>query len=167
MCSVRINFSEKPLLHHLSHGGKNDDETGKALVAKVISTALSDQAIITIVSEFKLTEADLVHLYCSMIDGLPDPRIYAGGPMLVPTLFLMEPHRLRKLATDIDRNIAALGESKRQFAIMQVAMDAAEDVWLEHTSASGQRALLVRAWFMAGVAALFVILAIIGFYTWS
>ena len=73
-----------------------------------------------------------------IIHLMPNPCIIAGGLLLVPTLFFMEPMRFEGLASNIARHIDGLSESERKQVIVAIAEKAAQQTWDAHTAARGE-----------------------------
>lgn len=102
---MSINMAEKRLLTHLRMGGQPTDEVGKTLVYRFAQKAWSDSAVAKASRQYGLTLDELAGLYGLVLEALmPEPWMNAGGPMLVPTQWFMEPHRLESLLLETTRD---------------------------------------------------------------
>jgi len=106
--SMSINLAEKRLLTHIRMGGQPTDEVGVTLVKRFAQKAWSDAAVAKASRQYGLTLDELAGLYGMVIENLmPEPWMNAGGPMLVPTQWFMEPHRLESLLLETTREAPA------------------------------------------------------------
>jgi hypothetical protein len=113
MGNVAISLAEKRLLRHLSLGGRPDDEVGKDLISKFATKVWTDSSVAGILRQHGVTIQELATMYLAVIDSLmPTPWMNAGGPLLVPTQWFMEPHRIDNLLVEIDRDAAGLGRDE-------------------------------------------------------
>jgi len=139
MSSLKINLAEKRLLSHLQLGGTVDDAVGRQLVVKFAQTAYADGDIAAIAARHHISTNDICIIYASMVQELmPNPCIEAGGLMLVPTLFFMEPFRFEGLASEIATRAAGLSDEDRRVKIRELAVEAGSQTWHTHTSARGE-----------------------------
>lgn len=105
MGSLAINRAEKKLLMHLRLGGSCTDDVGVQLVNKFAAKVWNDPTTAPILRHYEMTFEEVVALYGVVIESLmPSPWMNVGGPMLVPTQWFMEPHRLESLLVAAGRN---------------------------------------------------------------
>jgi hypothetical protein len=139
MGALKINMAEKRLLHHLSSGGKPDDDVGTQLVLKVAQTAWSDETVSPVVRAHGVTIEELAFMYGSVIDALmPEPWMNVSGPMLVPTQWLMEPHRLDNLFVEVSRDFSRTPRKEWLEGLISRATELARETKEAHDSAYGK-----------------------------
>lgn len=98
MGAMKINRAEKDLLAHLAEGGSPSDATGKRHIQRFAATVAEDKSTKPILSRHGISEEEVAELYREVLEALmPEPWMKSGGPMLVPTQWFMEPHRLDEL----------------------------------------------------------------------
>jgi hypothetical protein len=106
MGAFKINRAEKPLLAHLARGGSPQDDIGRTHIAHFAHTVATDSSTAPVLARHGIGEAEVAMLYREVLQALmPDPWMNVSGPILVPTQWFMEPHRL----DDILRPYAASG----------------------------------------------------------
>lgn len=142
MSKVAISIAEKRLLKHLAAGGSVDDATGQSFVAAFVNRALTDSEVMEVVRRTGTGPAELRFLYTVMIRVLmPNPAIKCGGPLLVPTLVFMEPHRLELLLKLCRQMSEGLTDKEMLRVTADVAETVAKDIWLSHNEAYGEQSL--------------------------
>jgi hypothetical protein len=152
MSKIAISIADKHLLNHLRLGGRHDDNVGSELIERIVGTALRDPTIANIASEFGLSYLELCLIYSAMLEQLmPNPCINAGGLLLTPSLFFMEPLRFEKFANDVGpKALNILGNIDEIFStnlsnnagnrtayLMTEARNAAQRTWDEQTQQRG------------------------------
>jgi hypothetical protein len=113
MGKMAISMAEKRLLEHLRLGGRPDDEIGRALIWKLATKVWNDSSVAGILRQHGVTIQEVATMYLAVIDSLmPTPWINVSGPMLVPTQWYMEPHRLENLLVETTRDAAGKGREE-------------------------------------------------------
>jgi len=139
MSAQSINFAEKRLLNHLQLGGSVTDDVGRQLVMRFAQKAWSDSQIRAICERQGFDLEDICVIYAAMIQSLmPNPCIAAGGLLLVPTLFFMEPFRLEAMLSQLHRDLQGRVGTERRAFIIEIASEAARQCWEAHSAARGE-----------------------------
>ena len=143
MTKLEISTAEKPLLLHLKNGGNADDDKAHDCIANFVTAVSQDDEIKGIVDRHGSSSGDLYMIYRVMLDAtMPSPCIEAGGPLLVPTLFFMEPIRLDALLADVSRLAAEKQNYERKMILIEASEICAKQVWKAHTQARGESRFL-------------------------
>jgi hypothetical protein len=105
MGNIRINFAEKRLLNHLQLGGQPGDRVGLEVINKFALTIWTDESVAPVFRRHGVTTDELAALILAVIDAtMPCPWTkVGGGPMLIPTGWFMEPHRIENLLLEVSR----------------------------------------------------------------
>jgi len=145
MSKISINIAEKGLLTHIRMGGSVFDPVGKEYLVKFATKALSDSSISEIARRYNISHQDICLIYANMISELmPNPCIDSGGPLLVPTLFFMEPFRFEGLASEISARTAGDSDDERLRKLMELSFAAARQTWNAHTTARGEARFVIQ-----------------------
>ncbi len=143
MSKIEISQSEKPLLLHLKNGGSPKDDKGHDCIAHFVTAALKDEEVNTVLKRHDASQSDAYMIYRAMLDAtMPNPCIEAGGPLLVPTLFFMEPVRLDALLADVRRLAVQKNNLERNMILVEASEICARQVWTAHTQARGESKFL-------------------------
>ena len=146
MSKITISTAEKPLLLHLKNGGKISDDVSHDHLACFVTKALKDDDVKAVVDRHNSSSSDLYLIYRAMIDAtMPNPCIEAGGPLLVPTLFFMEPIRFDALLADVNRLTVQKSNMERQMILVDISEVCAKNVWYAHTKARGESRYFTQA----------------------
>lgn len=120
MAAFAISVAEKRLLHHLQVGGSVQDEVGRQLVGRFAHKMWAQSEIKSILTQYEFTLQEIALMYAETIHSLmPNPCIEKGGPLLVPTLFFMEPHRLENLLLEVRRDTKGLSQEQRLSVLVE------------------------------------------------
>ncbi len=99
MGKMGISMAENRLREHLSLGGRPDDQIGRELIWKFATKVWSERTVAPALRQHGVTIQELATMYEAVIESLmPRPWMYVAGPMLVPTQWFMEPHRIENLS---------------------------------------------------------------------
>ena len=105
MGKLGISMAEKRLLRHLRLGGRPDDEIGRQLIWKFCTKVWTEPSVAPALRQHGVTIEELAEMYLRVIESLmPRPWMNVGGPLLVPTQWFMEPHRLENLLVEVSRD---------------------------------------------------------------
>jgi hypothetical protein len=106
MGKLTTSFTEKGMLQHLQLGGTLRDQVGSELLS-TFALKTSSEHVGGLMVPYQLTTKRLEAMYAAVVEALmPNPTINAGGPLLVPTAFFMEPHRLETILWLAKRDLA-------------------------------------------------------------
>lgn len=144
MTKVGISLAEKRLLEHLRLGGRPDDQVGRELIWKFATKMWSEGAVAAALKQHGVTIQEVATMYLAVIDGLmPEPWMNVGGPLLVPTQWFMEPHRLENLLVETTRD--ARGRSREEWLrlLVEKATDLAHATKAVHDERFGPASVQV------------------------
>lgn len=145
MSKLTLSLAEKGLLSHLQLGGSVFDPVGKEYLVKFATKALGESEIAEIAKRYNISHQDICLIYANMVSELmPNPCIESGGPLLVPTLFFMEPFRFQGLASEISARTSGQSEDERMRIMMELSFAAARQTWEAHTAARGEAKFVIR-----------------------
>lgn len=95
MGAMAINRAEKKMLVHLIQGGQPDDEGGQEYANHFAQVVSKDKTTAPILRKHGMTLGQVAEFYRRVLSNLmPEPWMNVSGPILVPTQWFMEPHRL-------------------------------------------------------------------------
>jgi hypothetical protein len=140
MSALSLKLAEMPLLNHLQLGGSVTDLVGQGLAMRFARKAMADSKIRKICDQNDFDIEDICLIYVIMIEALmPNPCILAGGhPILVATLFFIEPFRLEGMFSQVHRDLRGkVGLERREF-IAQAFSESAQQCWSAHKAARGE-----------------------------
>ncbi|HXB55570.1 MAG TPA: hypothetical protein VN461_12345 [Vicinamibacteria bacterium] len=107
MGKMTISMAEHRLREHLTLGGRPDDQIGRDLIWKFVTKVWTDRSVAPPLRQHGVTIQELATMYQAVIESLmPRPWMNVAGPMLVPTQWFMEPHRIENLLVETTRDTA-------------------------------------------------------------
>lgn len=115
--NVAICREDKNLIQNLAHGNFS-----KTAVDAYCLTILRSPEIAEIVNKYGLTKKSFSVIAVSLVNAIPDQCIVVGGlPMLMSTLFFIEPERFSALCEDIQQELGyGWGEEIGEGKAMQI-----------------------------------------------
>jgi len=144
MSKVAIAMAEKRLMRHLQRGGVVDDPVGLDLTRGVIAKASADNDVQQVIRDREATPDEMRVMYQFVIDGLmPNPCMNVSGPMLVPTVLFLEPHRLDELLVGVNRDTRGESLQGRMRLLCERALEVCKLTREAHDEAHGPIAFQV------------------------
>ena len=145
MGSLSVSLKDKDIIEFLRQGGKLETPVGAQLIEKLIDSSLDDNDVQNVLGKYDIDKISLVMLYAYIVRSLlPDPTINVSGPLLVSSLFFMEPHRLDQLLQLGWTDTADLSIEHRRASLFTMANEIAKLIYTAHASQYGKTGFIAN-----------------------